>query len=149
MAKPLVIGIGNPLLKDDRAGLLVIEELEKRGADVDVLDLYTVGFDLIDNCKGREKVIVVDACMLGFEPGEVVEAAMDEVFTNASLVNSHAITIGTTLKVGYEVFPEEMPSDLKLLLIEVKEVDEFTKEMSPEVEAAVEKVVQGIMSGQY
>ena len=59
-------------------------------------------------------------------------------------LNSHAITLGTTLKTGSICFPEEMPTDIRILLIEVKEMKEFTLRMSPEVETAVAKVVERI-----
>ena len=69
---------------------------------------------------------------------------MDVIFTNHHLVNSHAVTLGTTLKTGIICFPEEMPEEIRIFLIEVKEISEFTKEMSAEVEAAVEEVVHRI-----
>ena len=37
-----------------------------------------------------------------------------------------------------------MPEEIRIFLIEVKEISEFTKEMSAEVEAAVEEVVHRI-----
>ena len=69
---------------------------------------------------------------------------MDVIFTNHHLVNSHAVTLGTTLKTGIICFSEEMPEEIRIFLIEVKEISEFTKEMSAEVEAAVEEVVHRI-----
>ena len=82
--------------------------------------------------------------MLGNEPGSILEVSMDDIFTTHALVNSHAITLGTTLKTGYICFPEEMPVDLRIILIEVKEIKEFTRQMSPEVEQAVVEVVERI-----
>ncbi len=37
-----------------------------------------------------------------------------------------------------------MPADLRIILIEVKEIKEFTRQMSPEVEQAVVEVVERI-----
>jgi hydrogenase maturation protease len=37
-----------------------------------------------------------------------------------------------------------MPADIRILLIEVKEIKEFTPQMSPEVERAVGEVVERI-----
>ena len=37
-----------------------------------------------------------------------------------------------------------MPPELRILLIEVKEIKEFTQQMSPEVEQAVDVVVERI-----
>ena len=142
--KCVVVGIGNPYLQDDRAGVVVIEQLEQMQLPCQTEVVYTVGFEVMDKIQGYEQAIIVDACMLGNEPGSILEVTMDDIFTTHALVNSHAITLGTTLKTGYVCFPEEMPADIRILLIEVKNIKEFTQQMSPEVEAAVVKVVDRI-----
>jgi hydrogenase maturation protease len=143
-AKWVIIGIGNPFLQDDRAGLVVAEKLAQYDLPCSIEELHTVGFEVMDKVKGFKKAIVVDACKLGRTPGTVLEVGVDDIFTNHHLVNSHAVTLGTTLKTGIICFPEEMPEEIRIFLIEVKEISEFTKEMSAEVEAAVEEVVHRI-----
>lgn len=142
--KCVVIGIGNPYLQDDRAGVVVVEQLEQDHLDCQTEVVYTVGFEVMDKVRGFERAIIVDACKLGNKPGSILEVTVDDIFTTHALVNSHAITLGTTLKTGYLCFPEEMPADIRILLIEVKEIKEFTQQMSPEVERAVGEVVERI-----
>lgn len=142
--KTVVVGIGNPYLQDDRAGAVVVEKLEEMGVDCATEFVLTVGFEVMDKVKGYERAIVVDACMLGNEPGTVLELTVDDIFATHALANSHAVTLGTTLKTGYICFPDEMPEDLTLLLIEVKDIKEFTQQMSTEVETAVDQVVARI-----
>lgn len=142
--KCVVVGIGNPYLQDDRAGVVIVELLEKEGLDCHTEVVYTVGFEVMDKIRGYERAIIVDACMLGNEPGSILEVTVDDIFSTHSLVNSHAITLGTTLKTGLLCFPEEMPADIRIILIEVKAIKEFTQQMSPEVEVAVEAVVERI-----
>ncbi len=140
----VVVGIGNPYLQDDRAGVVVVERLENEGVDCRTELVMTVGFEVMDKVRGTKRAIIVDACLLGNEPGSILEVGVDDIFTTHALVNSHAITLGTTLKTGYVCFPEEMPADLRIILIEVKNIKEFTQKMSPEVEQAVDKVVDRI-----
>ena len=142
--KCVVVGIGNPFLQDDRAGVVIVEQLELENLPCQTEVVYTVGLEVMDKIRGYERAIIVDACMLGNEPGSILEVSMDDIFTTHALVNSHAITLGTTLKTGYICFPEEMPADLRIILIEVKEIKEFTRQMSPEVEQAVVEVVERI-----
>jgi hydrogenase maturation protease len=142
--KTVVVGIGNPYLQDDRAGVVVVERLEQEGITCQTEMVLTVGFEVMDKIKGYDRAIIVDACMLGNEPGSILDVGVDDIFTTHALVNSHAVTLGTTLKTGYVCFPEEMPPELRILLIEVKEIKEFTQQMSPEVEQAVEVVVERI-----
>ena len=106
--------------------------------------VYTVGLEVMDRIKGFRRAIIVDACMLGNPPGTILELGLDDIFTTHRLAHSHAITLGATLKTGYVCFPEEMPTDLRIILIEVKAISEFTQEMSPEVETAAAEVVARI-----
>ncbi|MBT8764438.1 hydrogenase maturation protease [Desulfohalobiaceae bacterium Ax17] len=140
--KNLVLGIGNPLLTDDRAGIEVVEEIVREGLPVDTEILYTVGFEVIDKVLGYESVIVVDASKLGHSPGTIVQASLDDIFNTHALVNSHAITLGTTLKTGYILFPDEMPSNLRIILIEVDDIDHFSDQCTPKVKSSVHKVVK-------
>jgi len=142
--KCVVVGIGNPYLQDDRAGVVIVETLEQEGLPCRTEVVYTVGFEVMDKIRGYERAIIVDACMLGNEPGSILEVSIDDIFSTHALVNSHAITLGTTLKTGLLCFPDEMPADIRIILIEVKEIKEFTRQMSPEVEAAVKTVVDRI-----
>lgn len=59
----LIIGLGNPLMGDDGAGIYIVEELKKSDLPeyVDVIDGGTAGVGLIDLMSGYSRVIVVDA----------------------------------------------------------------------------------------
>jgi hydrogenase maturation protease len=142
--KSLVCGIGNPMLKDDRAGIEVAERIETSDLDVDVEIIYGVGFEVNDKLMGYDDVIIIDAAKVGYPPGTITEVTIDQIFTDHNLVTSHAVTLGSTLKVGYDLFPDEMPKKLRIVLIEAEDYFEFTKECSPKVMAAIAKVVDMI-----
>ncbi len=61
----LIIGLGNPLMGDDGAGIQVVNELNESDLPeyVDVIDGGTPGVGLIDLMLGYSRVIVVDAVM--------------------------------------------------------------------------------------
>jgi hydrogenase maturation protease len=142
--KCIVVGIGSPYVQDDRVGVVIVEMLEKEGLPCKTEVIYTVGFEVLDKIRGYERAIIVDACMLGNVPGSILELTVDDFFSTFALVNSQAITLGTTLKTGRLCFPDEMPEDIRIILIEVKEIKEFTQQMSAEVEATVGTVVDRI-----
>lgn len=140
----VIIGIGNPLLMDDRAGIEVAERLEALGLPADIEILYTVGFEVIDKLQGYRRAYVVDACVLGGEPGTVREVSADDILGDAFLSGSHAVTLGATIKTGYEIFEDEMPGELRIVLIEAENPTEFSKQCSPKVEQAIGRVVERI-----
>ena len=125
--KYLVCGIGNPMLKDDRAGIEVAERIERSDLQVDTEIIYGVGFEVNDKIIGYDDVIIIDAAKIGKAPGTITEASVEDIFTDHELATSHAVTLGSTLKIGYELFPEEMPSLLRILLIEAEDYFEFTE----------------------
>ena len=59
----LILGLGNPLMGDDGAGIQIVEELKKSDLPeyADVVDGGTAGVGLIDLMSGYSRVIVVDA----------------------------------------------------------------------------------------
>ncbi len=68
----LVLGVGNSLLTDDGAGLVMLEELARRATEdntVEYLDGGTQGLALLGRLSGRKAVVMLDAVSLGGTPG--------------------------------------------------------------------------------
>lgn len=132
------------MLKDDRAGIEVAERIERSALAVDVEIIYGVGFEVNDKIMGYERVFIIDAAKMGYPPGTIVEVSVDDIFANHQLASSHAVTLGSTLKIGYQLFPDEMPPYLSIILIEAADYFEFTKECTPLVTIAIDEVVRRI-----
>ncbi len=77
----LVLGLGNPLQRDDGVGIRVVEELERRTLPlhVEVMDGGTPGVGLINLIEGRARVVIVDAAEMDRQPGEVVRFCAGDV----------------------------------------------------------------------
>lgn len=136
----VVCGIGNPMLKDDRAGIEIAERVERNKLPVDTEVIFGVGFEVNDKIMGYDEAIIIDAAKTGSSPGTVHEVTIDDIFETHQLVISHAVTLGSTLKVGYELFPEDMPKKLRIILIEAEDYAEFTKTCSKSVQRALDEV---------
>jgi len=129
------------MLKDDRAGIEVAERIERSELEVDTEIIYGVGFEVNDKIMGYDDVVIIDAAKVGKVPGTVSEVSVDDIFTDHELASSHAVTLGSTLKVGYQLFPEDMPKNLTIFLIEAEDYFEFTKDCSKAVNKAMDEVV--------
>ncbi|MCX7725201.1 MAG: hydrogenase maturation protease [Thermodesulfovibrio sp.] len=135
--KKVVIGIGNPNFKDDGVGLKVAEKFE---GVVDTVMLFNIGFNLIDSLLGYEKAVIVDGVKTGKEPGSVVEFDVN-FWGNVYASGTHNFSIFEIIRIGYSVFPDEMPKDIKIIGIEVEDVDTLSRQCSPSVESAIPKAV--------
>jgi hydrogenase maturation protease len=71
--KTVVIGLGNPYMRDDAIGLRAAERLRKSGtgADVVIYEMQDVDVSLLLQFKGAKKIVVLDALTSGQQPGTV------------------------------------------------------------------------------
>jgi len=140
-SKPLILFIGNSLLKDDRIGLIVGEKLkptlESEGFQVEVVDKS--GLSLIDYIEGRELVILVDSIMTSKHPvGEVVEVDLNKL-ESYSIWSPHYMGVPETLKI-MELLSIPKPEKLFVIGIEVADVYTISEELSKELDQRIEEI---------
>lgn len=138
--KTLVVGIGNPNFKDDGVGLKIVEELQ---GVVDTVSLLNISFQIIDSILGYDKVIIVDGVKSGTEPGSIVEFSSD-YWANIYASGTHNLSIFEIIRIGYKLFPEEMPKEIKIIGVEVEDVETLSRECSSKVFAAIPEAVARI-----
>lgn len=78
--RPVVIGLGNPLLTDDGAGLAALAGLRGAGRlDADLVDGGTWGMNLLPVIECADQVLLLDAIDHGMPPGTVIELDGPEI----------------------------------------------------------------------
>lgn len=145
--RTLVIGLGNPLLRDDGVGLHVVAALRQRplAEDVDCADETHGGLRLMERMIGYDRVLVVDAMTTGVEPGTVRQVSFETHATRHS-ASAHDVDLPTALRVGRES-GAPLPPDARVVLIgiEAEDVETFGEEMTPAVAAAVPRAVETVL----
>jgi len=136
----IVIGLGNPILKDDSVGIKVVERLGDVDADVEIV---TTCFDVVGKLLRYDKAVIVDA-MVGNKPGRIHVLNVDDLFVSYNVPGSHNLDLATSLKIGYEIFGDEMPREIKIVAIEVEDID-FGCKCSEEVEKAIPRAIEVVM----
>lgn len=125
----IVLGIGNPLKRDEGVGVRVAEELMSRyefPERVRLEDAGTMGMMLMPLFAEYDVMIVVDAVdNTGFEPGTVVLMTAEELAPNQVMHSLHDVRFVDVIQaadlIGYE--------------IEARFVGVQVSDMSPEVAA--------------
>ncbi len=71
--KTVVIGLGNPYMRDDAIGLRAAERLRQswKGADVVIYEMQDVDISMLLQFGGAKKIVVLDALTSGEPPGTV------------------------------------------------------------------------------
>ena len=140
----LVIGIGNPERGDDGVGPFVVACLEQgRLAGGGTLCLQGDPAELLAAWEGRQRVIVVDACASGAEPGAIhrFNAATTALPEGFGAVSTHGFGLGAAIELARAM--DCLPLALTVYGIEAESFDAGAP-LSHPVKAAAETLVQEI-----
>ncbi|MFZ5643470.1 MAG: hydrogenase maturation protease [Bacillota bacterium] len=139
--RTIVVGIGNPVLTDDSFGIKVAEQLS---GIMETRVLSTTGFDVIDAILGYERAYIIDGVNTGANPGTIMELTPEDLMVELEFSGTHNLHLGAALHLGYRIFSEEMPREIKIFAVEVKDAVNFGIHCTPAVEAAITMVVDRV-----
>ncbi len=155
-ARTLVVGLGNPVLGDDGVGWRVVDRVEAwlgdeaaagRPRDAEVERLALGGLRLMERLVGYETAILVDAArFVGDRNGDVMTLPLSEVPAGRSghLDSAHDASLPTALRLGRQL-GAELPGRIMVVAIRAERVEEFSDELSAEVEAAIPVAARAVI----
>ena len=144
--KTLILGLGNPILSDDGAGIYVARALEGRvdPAEITVTEASVAGLNLLDLIVGYDRAIIIDAIQTrGGKVGQVYQLEPGAFGVIRHSMTSHDVNLSTALELGKRlglVLPE-----ITIFAIEVEDVTSFSEECTPEVSEAVPVCVEMVL----
>jgi hydrogenase maturation protease len=136
--KILVMGVGNPLMRDDGVGPRVVELLlagYRFPENVEIVDAGTMSYMILDLFRGVDKLVIVDALRETGEPaGTVLRMTPEEIAPNQVPHSMHDIALVDVLAAA-----DLMGSAPEAVAIgvQIDTIEEWVLELSPDVEAAV------------
>ncbi len=140
--KTLVIGLGNPILTDDGAGILaarLVAEQLPPDSSVDVVELAVGGLSLMEAMVDYERVILLDALYApDGKPGQVVQFSAGELPETLNSTSAHDVNLPTALRLGRDL-GATLPSTTAIQVVGVyaQEVLTFGDTPTPPVAAAI------------
>ena len=142
----VVIGIGNPMRRDDGIGPAAIGRLEQSpdlGREVELLTLDGEATRLIDAWRGRRRAIVIDAGRAGCEPGSIhrLEVGAGTLRGWSGGPSSHAAGLPEAVALGEAL--DALPDQLVILGVEPDDLS-MGEGLSSSVEAALPTLVDRI-----
>ena len=136
-AKVVVAGIGNPIRMDDFVGVKIVQNLQgKLPRNVCLIECETVPESFMDEIVELtpSHVLLIDAAVMGLKPGAVQLYDAEKVI-NIPSISTHTLPI----RVFCDYITQLTKAKIALLLIEPGNT-EFGEGLTPEVEAAAEKI---------
>ncbi len=144
----VLIGVGNPILRDDSVGLKVAERaakiLRERGINVRLELMTTTDFDVIAKLLGEDRAVIVDG-MIGENPGKIHVFSLEDFNPKLSFSGTHSLSLPTSIKLGYELFGDEMPDEITIVAVEVEDPYTFGRECTEKVERAIPEAVKKVV----
>ncbi|MGA1848418.1 MAG: hydrogenase maturation protease [Thermoplasmatota archaeon] len=138
--KTIVVGIGNPILRDDGVGIHIIKRFREltEGLDVTIEEAATGGMNLLDLILGYDRAVLVDAVTIQeMELGEVVVIREVEKMETAHSTNPHDTSFPEAIEVARKMGEKRVPEEILLVGINIRPIYEFGEGLSREVELAV------------
>jgi hydrogenase maturation protease len=146
--RTLILGLGNPILGDDSAGLKVAEIVRQRMAldpSIEVSEDYSGGLRLMERMIGYDQVIIVDAiCTGAHPPGAVLHLNSDDIATQHTS-STHDINLPTALQLAVTM-NLKMPERIRIIAIEAENVLEFSEHCSPAVTLALPRAAEAVLA---
>jgi len=143
--KVLILGIGNLLWADEGFGVRCVELLNQRyrfPEQVQLLDGGTQGIYLVQHVQQARTLIVFDAVDYGLEPGslKIVEGDQVPKFMGAKQMSLHQTGFQEVLAMAE--FTGAYPSELLLIGVQPKRLEDFGGSLTEPVRAQLESALQ-------
>ena len=125
MTRNAIIGIGNPLRRDDGIGIHLLQSLMKDRStlppNLELIDAGTGGMNLVHLLARFDVVLIIDAVHFGIPAGESRLLSPDEVRTNKTLstTSTHMVDVLSLLRLSEQL--HELPQ--KLYIFGVQPID--------------------------
>jgi hydrogenase maturation protease len=146
MMKTLLLGLGNPILKDDAVGLKVVRKLGKKMTekDVHVEEASFANIEILETIGPYDRLIIVDSIKTGRgRPGELYSLSLGDLQTTLHLSCPHDINLATALELGKRL-GMHVPGEIRIYAIEVEDNQTFSETCTPSVEEAIPRIVEEI-----
>jgi hydrogenase maturation protease len=143
--KTLILGFGNPILRDDAVGIRIAEALEGEFPDITVVATSEAGLSIRDEVTGYDKLVIIDSIKTGKgKPGELYKLTLEDLKPKSDFSSSHGLDIATAFKLG-ERLGYPMPRQVSIYAVEVKDNTTFGEGCTPEIERSISLIVRQII----
>ena len=143
----LILGLGNPVLGNDRLGLLLVEDLQKNSrlsCKVSFQCSSQSGLYLLDLLIGFYCTIFIDTIVCPNEPpGKVKCWKLEETASTAYGSSPHYIGVNSMIAIGKSL-NLAMPKKLWLIGVTIKDGIQITEKLSPGISKKYSQILNKV-----
>lgn len=143
--KTLILGIGNPILTDDRVGIGIALKLKKEKPGLEIIETSETGIALLDFVVGYNKIVIIDSIKTEKgKPGDLYKLELEDLKPASDVSSSHGIGIATAFKLGQKL-EYSMPESTSIYAVEIKDNTTFSEEYTREVRERIPFITRQII----
>jgi len=138
----LVVALGNYIMGDDAAGLVVGKHLKKIFDDkIDIFEISSAGLELMDVLEGYRKALIIDSIPSNHPgPSRILELG-EEDFSRNITCSPHYMGLPETLELAKRL-ELDFPEEIKMLVLEITEHGVIREGLSAEIEKHIPQFVE-------
>ncbi|MFC1745725.1 hydrogenase maturation protease [Candidatus Riflebacteria bacterium] len=145
--RTLILGLGNPILSDDRIGLdaarLVHQEINRE--DCDLIESQMVGPNILDFICGYHTLLLIDAIKTkDGKSGDVYPLSLDDLPTIKRTNSPHNVGLAKTIAIGKRL-GMPIPEVIRIYAIEVHDPFTFGEELTAVMQELLPGIVKDIL----
>jgi len=144
----LILGIGNPILTDDRIGIKIARKLKEEKPELEVVETSEAGITLLDLIVGYNKLIIIDSIKTEKgKPGDLYKLELEDLKPAKDLSSSHGIGIATAFELGQRL-GYSLPRHTSIYAVEIKDNTTFGEKCTREVKEKIPFITKQIIKGE-
>jgi hydrogenase maturation protease len=129
VTRTLVLGMGNPYLRDDAVGIVLAACMRERFGDAPgvtwIEKCSAGGLNVLDLVAGHDRLVVLDSIKAGGAPGDWYRFDGRALRETLNLRNVHDTNLATALELGRRL-GMRVPDDREVHVIAVEIADDLT-----------------------
>jgi hydrogenase maturation protease len=141
--KILILALGNDIMGDDGAALAAAKILRNEfGSVIDIFEVASAGFMLLDLMEGYDKVLIIDTILSSSQPGNIKELSVEELTGRLSSSPHYA---GLPEIIGLaEKLEMNFPDEIKILVIEIEDPFIIRQGLTPVIAEKIPDLVKKV-----
>ena len=139
----MVLALGNDIMGDDGAALAAAKVLRNEfGSEIDVFEVASAGFMLLDLMEGYDKVILIDTILSTHKPGLIRELTLEEL-TSRHTSSPHYAGLPEIMGLAQKL-ELSFPDEVRILVMEIEDPFIIRQGLSPEIREKIPALVDRV-----
>ena len=134
--KTLILGVGNPILTDDGAGIKIAQEIKEANPELEVVETSEAGIALLDFVTGYDRLIIIDSIKTEQgKSGGLYKLGLGDLNPTTGFSSSHGIDIATAFELGQKLGYKM--TETTIYAVEISDNTTFSEGCTTEIEERI------------